>query len=142
MRNALARSEQVLDEIETLLGAVTKRRRAEADAKMDMAKAKDTLAVVARNLTIEIAASEGFGEVTDPRNGERSVEWTQWVIDREMEKHDDYQQAMTGYYDAQEALQNAQISLIDTGEAMGAKKSEARLLSAILILMGEDEHGL
>lgn len=116
---------------------LSEKRSLQAAAKIDFKRSEEALSKRTRDATIAIMSNEVIsqGIKTQPE------EWQKWYIDRELEKDTAWLSTFTKYSDLQADLYSLEVELIDLSEKLGTLKSQARLLSSMLLLMSEDTDG-
>lgn len=98
--------------------------------------AKDHMMKVHRQKTLEISLMPEIAEAKDPKTGRQNKDWTQYLIDEELEQDEQYISALGGMYEAQQQLQDASNNVLDAVERINVLKTQARLVSSMLTTVG------
>lgn len=137
--------------LESKFPQLTTARRAEADTRGDLEKAKanferaeDDLVALQQLLAYKISNSPTFAEDRlDPRGGEATdKEWGQMVLETIMKEEDEYIQQLSVVYSTQQELVDvqianyeAQIEVANAADSIAVTKTKAILLAALVNLM-------
>jgi len=140
---------------QTIMERLMKARQADADARvalerssLDKAQEEEFLARMYQSKTYDIVTAPEWEEVkVDPRTGELSEKWAEMVVERLLQKDDEWAtklgrayKAQVAHADARSACHEAKAKVDNFMDQLTTARSQASTLSAWLrFLAREDE---
>lgn len=110
-------------------------RRDEADAKIHWERTQEEVGNLITRKQIETRSLPEVAEATDPALDQKTPEFVEGLVSTYIQEDEEYQQAWNEYFDAKQAYEEARIEHVTATERLGAHKSQAKLLAALI------EHG-
>ena len=115
-----------------ILESLGKFRKQYAEARISYETQQTAMTTLHREKTMKLALDPSISEATDPRSGRANKEWSQYLIDAELESDQDYIKQFARVWDAQQDMFNAEADQLILAEELGVTKVQSRMLSSLL----------
>ena len=130
--NFTEQAQDVMKSQKAILESLAKLRSAEFRARMEMEKSKQGLVDITRIKMIELHNNPKFAGMVDPVTGKHNKEWTEIVMENEIQQDEEVVEMLGEFYKAQQTLGDAQTSMQIEIDRLGTTQGWLRVLAALI----------
>jgi hypothetical protein len=114
-------------------------RQKHSKAKIRFERAKTDFVTYGARRQFQIAMSDKFRGLTDPRTGEPSAEFAKMAVEAELTNDPEYITKESEFFLARDDMYLAESDVVSVSEKIGAAKAKAKLLSSMILLLAEED---
>ncbi len=134
--NLMAQAQGLVTYMDEQVELIEKFRKDEADAAREFDKTKEEFEKVVRNRTLELSFLPEVSEQPDPKTGKKNLQWTGFLLQKALEQDKEVVVINAVMYEREEQLLAARTNVTTIVERLNVAKTEARLVSAMMEMMG------
>ena len=114
-------------------------RRDQLKTKIAFEREQDAFGKTVRDLKMTYADDPSIRSQPDPSTGKPNKEWAAWLIERAVERDQEFIQGTGRFYAVQEGYFGAELALHQAGEELNAVKAEMLLFAALMRYLSTPE---
>lgn len=132
MLEMLERVEALYNMIDKDIEVASKKKQEEFKAKMAFEKQAEASGEIVTRKQIRVRSHPEIIDLKDPATGEVNTDFIEKMVMEYLSQDEEYSSAIEDHHEAHYAYQEAQLATMNIMEQLGAHKTQANLLSALL----------
>lgn len=134
-KGLVAQAAAMMDYMKELTENLSSARTRHGRDKIDFEHAKSKFVSVGARRTVQLSMEERFQNLKDPRTGNPNADWAKLAIEAELEVDPEFLKARSEFETARDRFYESEVRLVDLAERLGAYRTQATLLAALLSYM-------